>query len=80
MSSTFAGPNDAPTRALREGQRFVIMDPFTPYERAVTEEEHAAITAYWPKPKPAPPLRITSIDARTGTVTVEGDYLSKAHG
>jgi hypothetical protein len=66
MSSTFAGPNDKMPTRLREGESFVIMDPFTEHERMATAEEHAAITAYWVKQRP---LKAIRIDPATKTVT-----------
>lgn len=69
MSFTFASADDCIGIGLRIGQRFIVMDPFTPYECAVTEEEYAAITAYWPKPRPTAPMRVTGIDCETKTVT-----------
>lgn len=67
MSFTFAGAGDNCGGALRVGASVVVMDPFTPYERAVTEEEYAAITAYWPSPEPHT-FTITGIDHETKTV------------
>lgn len=54
---------------LRKGPQFVCVNPFTPEEEWLRVEELSAIPE-WP-PADAPTIRITKIDLKRKTITLE---------